>query len=60
MFSWLTNAWRVRELRRRLLFTAMILAFYRLGSWIPVPGVDSEQIEGDKRRGRFLGELGDA
>ena len=45
MFSWLTNAWRVPELRRRMLFTAMILAFYRLGSWIPVPGVDSEQIE---------------
>ncbi|MGH3023127.1 MAG: preprotein translocase subunit SecY, partial [Gaiellaceae bacterium] len=45
MFSWLTNAWRVPELRRRLLFTAGILALYRLGSWIPVPGVDSEQIE---------------
>ena len=45
MFSWLTNAWRVPELRRRLLFTAMILAIYRLGSWIPVPGVDSAQIE---------------
>src|SRR5687767_7119738 len=45
MFSWLTNAWRIPELRRRLLFTAMILALYRLGSWIPVPGVDSDQIE---------------
>src|SRR5829696_2784436 len=45
MFSWLTNAWRVPELRHRVLFTAMILAFYRLGSWIPVPGVDSSKIE---------------
>src|ERR671919_1792532 len=45
MFSWLTNAWKIPELRRRLLFTAMILALYRLGSWIPVPGVDSDQIE---------------
>lgn len=34
MFSWLANAWRVPELRRRVLFTAMILAAYRLGSWI--------------------------
>ena len=25
MFSWLTNAWRVPELRKRVLFTAMIL-----------------------------------
>jgi preprotein translocase subunit SecY len=45
VLSWLTNAWRVPELRHRLLFTAMILAFYRLGSWIPVPGVDSDQIQ---------------
>ena len=45
MFSWLANAWRVPELRRRVLFTAMILAIYRLGSWIPAPGVDSETIE---------------
>src|SRR5438552_5983464 len=45
MLSWLTNAWRVPELRRRLLFTALILAFYRLGSWIPAPGVDSASIQ---------------
>jgi preprotein translocase subunit SecY len=45
VFSWLTNAWRVPELRHRVLFTAMILAFYRLGSWIPVPGVNSAAID---------------
>jgi preprotein translocase subunit SecY len=45
MFSWLANAWRVPELRRRVLFTALILALYRLGSWIPAPGVDSDQIK---------------
>jgi preprotein translocase subunit SecY len=45
MFSWLANVWRVPELRHRLLFTAMILALYRLGSWIPAPGVDPVQIE---------------
>ena len=45
MFSWLTNAWRVPELRHRVLFTALILAFYRLGSWIPAPGVNADAIE---------------
>jgi preprotein translocase subunit SecY len=45
MLSWLANAWRVPELRRRLLFTAFILAVYRLGSWIPAPGVDATAIE---------------
>src|SRR6266478_2735890 len=40
MLSWMSNAVRVRELRRRLLFTAMILAVFRIGSWLPAPGVD--------------------
>ena len=59
MFSWLANAWRVPELRHRVLFTAMILAIYRLGSWIPAPGVDSETIDNyfDGRGGTILGLL---
>ncbi len=44
MLSWLANAWRVPELRRRVLFTALILAVYRFGSWIPAPGVNSSAI----------------
>jgi preprotein translocase subunit SecY len=46
VFGWLANAWRVPELRHRVLFTAMILGLYRLGSWVPAPGVDSEAIKG--------------
>src|ERR1051325_9517206 len=45
MFSWLTNAWRVPELRRRVIFTVVILALYRLGSWIPAPGINSQSIQ---------------
>src|SRR5438477_5102842 len=45
MFGWLANAWRVPELRRRVLFTAGILAAYRLGSWIPAPGVDQNALQ---------------
>jgi preprotein translocase subunit SecY len=45
MFSWLANAWRVPELRKRVLFTALILAGYRLGSWIPTPGIDQNAIQ---------------
>jgi preprotein translocase subunit SecY len=40
MLTWLSNVVRVRELRRRLLFTAMILTVFRVGSWLPAPGVD--------------------
>ncbi len=45
MLSWLANAWRVPELRRRVLFTAAVLAVYRLGSWIPAPGVDQNALQ---------------
>jgi preprotein translocase subunit SecY len=44
VFGWLANAWRVPELRRRVLFTAGVLAVYRLGSWIPAPGIDQAAI----------------
>ena len=59
MFSWLTNAWRVPELRQRLLFTAMILAIYRLGSWIPAPGVNPQAVNDylDRTGGTVLGLL---
>ena len=59
MFSWLANAWRVPELRKRVLFTAFILAVYRLGSWMPAPGVDSNAIKGyfNGNSGTILGLL---
>jgi preprotein translocase subunit SecY len=59
LFSWLANAWRVPELRHRVLFTALILAIYRFGSWLPSPGVDSETIQNyfDGRGGTILGLL---
>ncbi len=59
MFSWLANAWRVPELRHRVLFTALILAIYRLGSWLPAPGVDSETIDNyfSGKGGTILGLL---
>jgi preprotein translocase subunit SecY len=59
VFSWLSNAWRVPELRKRVLFTAMVLALYRLGSWIPAPGVDSASIKQyfNNQGGTILGLL---
>src|SRR5216110_1329297 len=45
MFGWLANAWRVPELRRRVMFTGLILALYRLGSFMPAPGVNSQSIQ---------------
>jgi preprotein translocase subunit SecY len=59
MLDWIANAWRVPELRRRLLFTAGILGLYRLGSWLPAPGVDPDQIQSylDSQSGTVLNLL---
>jgi preprotein translocase subunit SecY len=36
----LANAWKIPELRTKLLFTAGVLAIYRFGCHVPVPGID--------------------
>lgn len=41
MWSTLKNAWKVPDLRKRILFTIFLVAVYRLGSHIPVPGIDA-------------------
>ena len=41
MFKTLANAWRIPELRKKLIFTMMILLIYRICSVIPVPFVDT-------------------
>ncbi|RMH55793.1 MAG: preprotein translocase subunit SecY [Candidatus Hydrogenedentota bacterium] len=38
----LGNIWKIGDIRRRLIFTAVMLAVFRLGSHLPVPGVSPE------------------
>jgi preprotein translocase subunit SecY len=38
------NIWSIKELRDKILFTLMILAVYRLGSYIVLPGVNAEAL----------------
>lgn len=42
MFKTLKNAWRIPELKKKLLFTLLIVVLYRLGANIPVPYVDPD------------------
>jgi preprotein translocase subunit SecY len=44
VLSTLKNAWKVPELRKRLLFTLFMLAIFRLGNFIPVPGIDTSKL----------------
>ena len=41
MFKTLANAWKITDLRKKLIFTIMVLLIYRVGKAIPVPFVDA-------------------
>ena len=45
MLSAFANAFRIPELRGKILFTLAIIAVYRLGSHLPVPGVDFDAVQ---------------
>jgi preprotein translocase subunit SecY len=40
----LRNAWKIPELRKKIIFTAFILLIYRAGNAVPVPNVDVEAL----------------
>lgn len=42
MFKTLKNAWKIPELKKKLLFTLLIVVLYRLGANIPVPWVSAD------------------
>jgi len=39
------NVLEIKELRERIIFTLLMLALYRLGTHIPVPGVDTAALQ---------------
>ena len=41
MIETLRNAWKIPELRKKLMFTAMVLLLYRIGNVVPVPFIDA-------------------
>ncbi len=45
MIATIISAFTVSEIRKKLAFTALLLALYRLGAYLPVPGVDTKAIE---------------
>ena len=45
MLATILNAFAVPEIRRKIAFTAAMLALYRLGAYIPAPGVDIDAVQ---------------
>ncbi len=41
MFQTIRDAWKIPDLRKKMLFTLLMLAVFRLGTFIPVPGLNS-------------------
>ena len=42
----------IPDLRKRILFTLLMLAVYRLGAFIPTPGINADAFE------QFFGQMG--
>lgn len=53
MLSTLRNAWKVPELRKRMLFTIFMVAIFRMGNHIPVPGIDTTHLQDLSQNGLF-------
>ncbi len=55
-FEALANVFKIPDLRKRLLFTLGLLAVYRIGAYIPTPGIDYHKFEEffNRNAGGFL------
>lgn len=55
MLSTLRDAWKVPELRKRILFTLFIVIIFRVGNFIAVPGIDTSKLTELTGSGSLLG-----
>ena len=53
MFETLVNAFKTKEIRTKIWFTLLMLLVYRIGCYVPVPGIDASSIA------NMLGNTGD-
>ena len=55
MLQTLRNAFKVPELRKKFLWTILLVAVFRMGSYIPLPGINSEYLKSLAQSGSLLG-----
>jgi len=51
------NVWKIKDLRKKLLFTVILLLVYRIGAHIPIPGLLAKEFEALVQRGQLFGFL---
>ncbi|TJY38849.1 preprotein translocase subunit SecY [Cohnella pontilimi] len=54
MLNTVKNIWKVEDLRKRILFTLMILLVYRIGSFVPVPNINRDALAQANQQGSDL------
>lgn len=54
MFSTFRNAWKVPELRKKILYTLLIILVFRIGCHVPVPFMDPDAVSNMFAEGNFL------
>ena len=55
MLSTLRNAWKIPELRKKFIWTIFLVAIFRLGTQIPLPGIDTSFLKQLTESGSLLG-----
>ncbi|NRZ84805.1 preprotein translocase subunit SecY [Clostridium beijerinckii] len=55
MLQTLSNAFKVPELRKKILWTVLLVAVFRMGSHIPLPGINSDFLKNLSQSGGLLG-----
>ncbi|MDD4047369.1 MAG: preprotein translocase subunit SecY [Clostridia bacterium] len=55
MLEVLRSAWKLSDLRKKIIFTIMMFVVFRIGVHIPVPGIDTDVIEKLVGQGQLLG-----
>ena len=45
MISTLRNAWKIPDLRKKMLYTLLMIVIFRLGTFIPVPGLNASVLQ---------------
>ena len=57
MLQIIRNAWKIEDLKKKILFTLAMLIIFRVGSHIPVPGLDPTEFRKLVEQGGLFGFL---
>ena len=57
MLQTIRNAWKIEDLRKKILFTLLIVLLYRLGNAVPVPFINVEMLEGTLNSAKMQGTV---